>query len=177
MRVRIGCAGPAGIRAPRGQHATNLRIYRRAAPRSSPQRLTHTDAHEALKHIRTLILDCDGVLWRGEKALPGVPEALAALRSQGMRLLFVTNNSSKSRAQCAASYMYSRVEMSQLASFAPVLMLVLHKSRSTHLLLRRHPLNSRVDAPIVVVTDGRKRPYCGVHVCEMRQRLHALAGM
>ncbi|KAF8071377.1 PGLP2 [Scenedesmus sp. PABB004] len=48
---------------------------------------------------RTLVLDCDGVLWRGSHVIPGAIETLAALRGAGRRLLFLTNNSSKSRAQ------------------------------------------------------------------------------
>lgn len=41
----------------------------------------------------------DGVLWRGSTLLPGTAEALEALRRRGKRLLFLTNNSSRSRAQ------------------------------------------------------------------------------
>jgi len=41
----------------------------------------------------------DGVLGRGSTLLPGTAEALAALRRRGKRLLFLTNNSSRSRAQ------------------------------------------------------------------------------
>ncbi|KAI9190431.1 hypothetical protein H9P43_001865 [Blastocladiella emersonii ATCC 22665] len=46
----------------------------------------------------TFLLDMDGVLWQGDTLIPGVDEALARLRALGKRLLFVTNNSSKSRA-------------------------------------------------------------------------------
>lgn len=46
--------------------------------------------------IDTFILDCDGVLWRGDSLLPDVVETLSMLRSLGKQLLFVTNNS-KSR--------------------------------------------------------------------------------
>lgn len=47
----------------------------------------------------TVLFDCDGVLWVGSSLVPGAPRALAALRAAGKRVLFVTNNSSKSRAQ------------------------------------------------------------------------------
>ncbi|KAJ3052063.1 hypothetical protein HK097_006949 [Rhizophlyctis rosea] len=48
--------------------------------------------------IDTFLLDCDGVIWAGNTVFDGVPEALNYLRSKGKRLLFVTNNSTKSRA-------------------------------------------------------------------------------
>lgn len=48
--------------------------------------------------------DCDGVLWRGSTLMPGTIEALAAFRARGLRLLFLTNNSSKSRRQYRAKF-------------------------------------------------------------------------
>ncbi|KAJ3291824.1 hypothetical protein HK104_005784 [Borealophlyctis nickersoniae] len=47
--------------------------------------------------IDTFLLDCDGVIWGGNTLFEGVKEALAYLRAKGKRLLFVTNNSTKSR--------------------------------------------------------------------------------
>uniref|UniRef100_A0A6B2LCQ5 4-nitrophenylphosphatase n=1 Tax=Arcella intermedia TaxID=1963864 RepID=A0A6B2LCQ5_9EUKA len=43
-------------------------------------------------------MDCDGVLWRGKTIIPGVVETLNLLRNMGKRLIFVTNNSTKTRA-------------------------------------------------------------------------------
>lgn len=43
------------------------------------------------------LFDCDGVLWSGSRLLPSVVETLDLLRSRGKRLIFVTNNSTKSR--------------------------------------------------------------------------------
>lgn len=39
--------------------------------------------------------DLDGVIWRGDEAIPGSAEAVAALRAQGARVGFLTNNSSR----------------------------------------------------------------------------------
>lgn len=44
-----------------------------------------------------LTQDCDGVLWAGAEALPGVASVLNKLRQRGKRILFVTNNATKSR--------------------------------------------------------------------------------
>lgn len=48
-----------------------------------------------LASIRSLIVDIDGVLWRGSKTLPGVADFFAFLRANGVRFLFVTNNATR----------------------------------------------------------------------------------
>eukprot|EP00128_Syssomonas_multiformis_P009961 Colp12_sorted_trinity150504_noHs@11160 len=57
------------------------------------------DIDEFLDSVDTFIFDCDGVLWTGNIQLPHAEETLQFLRSKGKRILFVTNNSTKSRAQ------------------------------------------------------------------------------
>ena len=47
---------------------------------------------------QAFIFDCDGVIWRGDSLIEGVPETLDMLRAAGKRTIFVTNNSTKSRA-------------------------------------------------------------------------------
>ncbi|MGD8814335.1 MAG: HAD-IIA family hydrolase [Anaerolineales bacterium] len=51
---------------------------------------------DAVHEMRGLILDMDGVLWRGNQSLPGVAELVMALRSNSIPLLLVTNNASAS---------------------------------------------------------------------------------
>ena len=46
----------------------------------------------------TILFDCDGVLWQGYVVIEGIIKVLEYLRGLNKRLLFVTNNSSKSRA-------------------------------------------------------------------------------
>ncbi|MGI9667952.1 MAG: HAD-IIA family hydrolase [Acidimicrobiia bacterium] len=43
----------------------------------------------------TVVLDLDGVLYRGEAGVPGVADALTQLRSAGWHLVYATNNSTK----------------------------------------------------------------------------------
>jgi HAD superfamily hydrolase (TIGR01450 family) len=46
-------------------------------------------------NIATVVCDLDGVVYVGGHEVPGAGSALSALRNQGRRLLFVTNNSMK----------------------------------------------------------------------------------
>lgn len=49
--------------------------------------------------VDCIVMDCDGVIWQGDTLLPGVRESIQLLREMGKRLVFVTNNSNKSRKQ------------------------------------------------------------------------------
>ena len=51
---------------------------------------------------RAFLFDMDGVLYRGDQALPGARELLEHLRARGVAHLFLTNNASRTPAQVAA---------------------------------------------------------------------------
>jgi HAD superfamily hydrolase (TIGR01458 family) len=51
--------------------------------------------------MTAILLDIDGVLHVSGEPIPGAAEAVAALRSDGHRLRFVTNNTTRSRARLA----------------------------------------------------------------------------
>ncbi len=51
--------------------------------------------------MTSVICDLDGVIYRGRSALPGSAEALGRLRRAGVRVLFATNNSTRSPAHTA----------------------------------------------------------------------------
>ena len=46
----------------------------------------------------TWVLDCDGVVWLTDDAIPGAAEAVRRLRQGGERVVFITNNSYTARA-------------------------------------------------------------------------------
>jgi len=48
---------------------------------------------------KAILFDLDGVLYRGKKPLPGAEEAVKLARSRGYRVFFLTNNSTRTRAQ------------------------------------------------------------------------------
>lgn len=47
--------------------------------------------------VRVVIFDLDGVLYRGEQPLPGAVETVERLRRSGRRVLYATNNSTRTR--------------------------------------------------------------------------------
>jgi HAD superfamily hydrolase (TIGR01450 family) len=57
---------------------------------------------DIFRRYDVVLCDIDGVLHSGEKGVAGVPELLAALRRDGPRLLFLTNNGSALPEQIAA---------------------------------------------------------------------------
>lgn len=48
--------------------------------------------------VRVVIFDLDGVLYRGERPLPGALETVERLRAAGTRVIYATNNSTRTRA-------------------------------------------------------------------------------
>ena len=77
-----------------------------ATARLSPPRALPSNADAlllddgvSLADVDCIVMDCDGVIWQGDTLLPGARESIALLREQGKRLVFVTNNSNKSRKQ------------------------------------------------------------------------------
>lgn len=58
---------------------------------------TKNDYESLIEKYDTWMFDCDGVLWHGDRPVEGAVEVLDTLRKRGKRLLFVTNNATKSR--------------------------------------------------------------------------------
>jgi HAD superfamily hydrolase (TIGR01450 family) len=55
------------------------------------------------------LVDLDGVMWRGETPVDGAAAAIEALRARGRRVVFVTNNASRSARDYAAKLMRMHV--------------------------------------------------------------------
>ncbi|KAK9919206.1 hypothetical protein M0R45_027816 [Rubus argutus] len=84
--------------------------------RATAQPLKNAD--ELIDSVETFIFDCDGVIWKGDKLIDGVPETLDMLRSKGKRLVFVTNNSTKSRKQYGKKFETLGLNVSEEEIFA-----------------------------------------------------------
>ena len=59
---------------------------------------------ELASAIDTVVLDCDGVVWHGDRLIPGARAAVENLRARGKKVFFATNNSTKSREHYAAKF-------------------------------------------------------------------------
>lgn len=58
-----------------------------------------TAQDHSLRKLGNLIIDMDGVLYRGNQAIPGTPEFLAFLRAQHIGFVMATNNSTRTPQQ------------------------------------------------------------------------------
>ena len=55
-----------------------------------------------LNTIAAVVLDMDGVIWRGPESLPGVPDFFLFLQERGIPYALATNNATKSAADYIA---------------------------------------------------------------------------
>ncbi|KAI9344934.1 HAD-like domain-containing protein [Obelidium mucronatum] len=60
--------------------------------------------------VDTFLFDCDGVIWHGDYPIANVINVLEQLRGMGKRILFVTNNSTKSRRQYLTKFTQLNIE-------------------------------------------------------------------
>jgi HAD superfamily hydrolase (TIGR01458 family) len=63
--------------------------------------------------MAAILLDIDGVLHVSGKAIPGAPEAVQRLRAEGHRIRFVTNNTTRARAQLTAELRAIGIELEE----------------------------------------------------------------
>lgn len=90
------------------------------------------------------LLDLDGVVYIGARAVPGVPEALTAARATGMHLAFVTNNAARPPAAVAA-------HLSELGIVAEPAEVITSAQAGARYLAERLPAGAKV---LVVGTTG-----------------------
>jgi glycerol 3-phosphatase-2 len=90
------------------------------------------------------LLDLDGVVYVGQHAVDGVPEALAEVRARGMRLAFVTNNAARPPAVVAR-------HLSELGVAAEASEVINSAQAAAHYLVDRLGAGARV---LVVGTTG-----------------------
>lgn len=62
--------------------------------------MTNPNDADKLKPIKNLIIDMDGVLYRGDEAVPGAKEFFAFLRTHPIGFILATNNSTRTAQQC-----------------------------------------------------------------------------
>lgn len=93
----LGAAAVAsGLKASRFGKRRNGTVCRATAVMNKAEKLAVPG--KILDNVDIFIFDCDGVIWRGDSVIPGIPQVIENLRAGGKKLFFVTNNSTKSRA-------------------------------------------------------------------------------
>ncbi|XP_050021750.1 chronophin [Alexandromys fortis] len=68
------------------------------------ERLRGAALRDVLGQAQGVLFDCDGVLWNGERIVPGAPELLQRLARAGKTTLFVSNNSRRARPELALRF-------------------------------------------------------------------------
>ncbi|MGH2524888.1 MAG: HAD-IIA family hydrolase, partial [Anaerolineales bacterium] len=87
----------------------------------------------SFRDIRALIIDMDGVLWRGEQPMPGLIEFFQALRRCDIRFVLATNNASQTPEQYVAKLARMGVNVMRDEIFT--------SAQATALYLRQHTPN------------------------------------
>ncbi|MSQ23146.1 MAG: HAD-IIA family hydrolase [Chloroflexi bacterium] len=100
--------------------------------------------NDRLSALQTLLLDLDGVMYRGNTSLPGAQEILPALAEMGIKHAFVTNNSTLTPESVAE-------KLNQMSVPALPSQVVTSSGATADYLLTLEPAGSRV---LVVGEDG-----------------------
>lgn len=75
-----------------GNHDYTAMLAAIAGPRHPGQHRSPGGATCQLRRYDGLIIDLDGVIWRGSRPVSGAAEAVARLRASGTRIVFLTND-------------------------------------------------------------------------------------
>lgn len=95
-------------------------MYNNPAADAHAARLPNPDASaiiERMNNIKNLILDMDGVLWRGNEPMPGLADFFDTLRQHGIGFVMATNNASKTPQQYVAKLAQFGVTVSEAQIF------------------------------------------------------------
>ena len=92
LKVNSKLVSKFGIRG--GSKSTGMYM---STVTDTPIKMKSKECADLLKKTDVFIFDCDGVIWKGDSVIDGVPAVLDKLRELGKMVFFVTNNSTKSR--------------------------------------------------------------------------------
>ncbi|POW21501.1 hypothetical protein PSHT_02400 [Puccinia striiformis] len=65
---------------------------------------SNQDLQDFIDRFDNFLFDCDGVIWHGDELIKGVKNVLELLRKSNKKLIFVTNNATKSREAFKAKF-------------------------------------------------------------------------
>jgi 4-nitrophenyl phosphatase len=92
---------------------------------------------QELRGIKHLVIDMDGVLYRGNDPLPGLPEFFDFLRANGIGFRLATNNSGLTPTQYAA-------KVNKMGAGVEPATIITSGTATAHWLAQRHPVGTRV---------------------------------
>ncbi|EMC94358.1 hypothetical protein BAUCODRAFT_73250 [Baudoinia panamericana UAMH 10762] len=130
---------------------------------SGPQYLTgnKADIDAFIDKFDVFLFDCDGVLWSGDHLFPNVPETIQMLRDKGKQLVFVTNNSTKSRADYKKKFDSMGISANEEEVFGSSYSAAVYISR----ILKLEPPKNKVfvlgESGVEQELESEKVPYCG----------------
>ncbi|WP_299441352.1 HAD-IIA family hydrolase [uncultured Rhodospira sp.] len=101
VRLRVAGLDSLDMTIPLRAPATRWTPRMSAMPRARDRR-GRTDAPLDLRDVSGLILDLDGVLYRGAEAIPNAPAFLDALTARGLPYVLLTNNARATAITAAA---------------------------------------------------------------------------
>jgi 4-nitrophenyl phosphatase len=115
----------------------------------------------SLRDMRAAVIDMDGVLWEGDRPLPGLIEFFAALRKRQIRFVLATNNASRTPEQYIEKLARMGVSVTVAEIFTSALATALY-------LRERSPGGGRIFA---IGEDGVRRALAeaGFTLCELYQ--------
>ena len=98
-------------------------------------------------HIKALILDMDGVLWRSDEPIGDLPAIFGRIKSRGLKYVFATNNSTMTQEQYVDKLagLGVNVEPSQIVTSSLAV---------SHMLLQKYPRGTKI---FVIGEDGVQR--------------------
>jgi 4-nitrophenyl phosphatase len=90
-----------------------------------------------LRDIKHLVIDMDGVLYRGNEPLPCLPEFIGFLRREGIKFVMATNNSGSTPTQYAA-------KLAKMGAFVEPSEIMTSGTATAAWLAQRYPPGTRV---------------------------------
>ncbi|KAF7191253.1 4-nitrophenylphosphatase [Pseudocercospora fuligena] len=143
--------------------ASPRQISGTAAKMAKPQYLTGDEAgiEAFIDKFDTFLFDCDGVLWSGDHLFPNVPQTIDMLRKKGKQLVFVTNNSTKSRSDYKKKFDKVGITASEEEVFGSSYSAAIYISR----IMKLQPPKNKVfvlgESGVEQELQSENIPYCG----------------
>lgn len=100
------------------------------------------------ENIKALILDMDGVIWRGDAPIGDLPAIFQRIRARGLKYVFATNNSTKTSEQYVARLKEFGVE-------AEPWQVVTSSQAAVHVMAQKFPTGTKV---LMIGEDGIRVP-------------------